>query len=189
MSLTPASLLDRLRDRPDEAGWRRLHELYEPLIRGWLRRDATLRDEADDLTQEVLLVVVRLLPAFLRQREGSFRRWLREVTVHRLQAHWRSRQRRPAQAPEGGLAQLADDGSALSRQWDEEHDRHVFDRLLALVEPEFELRTWSAFRRVALEGRPAAEVAGELGMTENAVLLAKSRVLRRLREEGKGLVD
>jgi RNA polymerase sigma-70 factor (ECF subfamily) len=38
-------------------------------------------------------------------------------------------------------------------------------------------------------GRPAADVARELGMTAHAVYLAKARVLRRLREEVAGLLD
>src|SRR5206468_872600 len=62
-------------------------------------------------------------------------------------------------------------------------------RLLEVAEPEFAPSTWQAFQRLAVDGRPAAEVAAELGTTVNAVLLAKSRVLRRLRQEARGLVD
>jgi RNA polymerase sigma-70 factor (ECF subfamily) len=57
------------------------------------------------------------------------------------------------------------------------------------VRGEFTATTWEAFRGVALEGRPAAAVGARLGLTANAVLIAKSRVLRRLREEGRGLLD
>jgi RNA polymerase sigma-70 factor, ECF subfamily len=39
-----------------------------------------------------------------------------------------------------------------------------------------------------LEERPAADVAESLGLSVNAVLIAKSRVLRRLRQEGRGLI-
>lgn len=63
------------------------------------------------------------------------------------------------------------------------------DRLLALVKPDFAPATWAAFEGLALGQRPAAAVAAELGLTENAVLLAKSRVLRRLRQEAGGLLD
>jgi len=77
----------------------------------------------------------------------------------------------------------------LSDLWNREHDEHVLRRLLELVEPEFTSPVWQAFRGVALEGKPAAEVAAELGATVNAVFLAKSRVLRRLRQEARGLVD
>ena len=57
------------------------------------------------------------------------------------------------------------------------------------MEPEFTGPTWLAFRRQVIDGLPAAEVAAELGTSVNAVLLAKSRVLARLRKEARGLID
>jgi RNA polymerase sigma-70 factor (ECF subfamily) len=44
------------------------------------------------------------------------------------------------------------------------------------------------FARFVLDGLPADEVAAELGTTPNAVYIAKSRVLARLREEAGGLL-
>ena len=61
--------------------------------------------------------------------------------------------------------------------------------LLDLMEREFEPDTVRAFRRLAVDGAPAAEVARELGTTVGAVYVAKSRVLRRIREEADGLLD
>jgi RNA polymerase sigma-70 factor (ECF subfamily) len=190
---TSASLLERLRTPHDDAAWRRLDELYRPLIRRWLQRDPTLGQEADDIVQDVMEVLVRELPGFERQRTGSFRRWLRTVTAHRLSAHYRARRNRPvalaATPEECPLAQLADPSSELSRQWDEEHDRHVLRRLLDLIAPQFEPNTLAAFRRVAYDGLAPTQAAQELGLSLNAVLLAKSRVLSRLRQEAAGLID
>jgi RNA polymerase sigma-70 factor, ECF subfamily len=189
---TPVSLLDRLRRQPAAADWRRLVEVYEPFIRHWLR-DPALRNDREDLIQDVLAVLVRELPRFERRRAGSFRAWLRTVTVNRVSQWWRQRQARPAAAggtdAAYGLAQLEDPHSALSRQWDVEHDRHVAQRLLDLLEPEFSAHSWKAFRRQAVDGVPAADVAAELSTTVNAVLVAKSKVLSRLREEAQGLID
>src|SRR5262249_60000951 len=91
--------------------------------------------------------------------------------------------------PEAALAQLEDPGSDLSRRWDREHDEHVARRLLELLRPEFQPNTWRAFERLMLEGGKPDEVAAELGLSVNAVFIAKSRVLRRLREEAEGLID
>jgi RNA polymerase sigma-70 factor (ECF subfamily) len=60
---------------------------------------------------------------------------------------------------------------------------------MALVQPDFSPTTWEAFRQFAQAGRPAAQVAEELGLSVNAVLQAKSRILRRLREEAGNLLD
>jgi len=87
------------------------------------------------------------------------------------------------------LLQLADPHSDLRRQWDEEHDRHVVQRLLDQIEHDFTPPTWQAFRRVVLDGVSPAVAAAELGLTENVVMLARLRVVKRLREEGRDLLD
>jgi RNA polymerase sigma-70 factor (ECF subfamily) len=191
---TSISLLDRLREQPDSTGWQRLVDMYTPLIRGWLRRHGLPPQEADDLVQEVLTVVVRRLPEFRRaERTGAFRRWLRTITVNCLRDFWKRQRTRPRATGDSDflhvLDQLEDPESALSRLWDEEHDRHVTQRLLEMIRPQFETSTWEAFQRVALHGVPPDQVAAELGMSVNAVFIAKSRVLCRLRQEGAGLID
>jgi DNA-directed RNA polymerase specialized sigma24 family protein len=90
MNSTSVSLLDRLKAaRPHASDWTRLQGIYLPLIRNWLGRVPGLGAEADDLAQEVFIVVIRELPRFERQREGSFRAWLRQVTVNRVRTYRR----------------------------------------------------------------------------------------------------
>ena len=192
MNLTSVSLLDRLKvARPEAIDWERLQGIYLPLVKRWLRRMPGLDDEADDLAQEVFVVVIRELPRFERRREGSFRAWLRTITANKARNHCKQRDRRPTvgmDQAEGFLEQMADPGSDLAREWDREHDEHVVQKILAAVQPDFHPTTWEAFQRFALDGLPAARVAEELGLSENAVLLAKSRVVRRLREEAGDLL-
>ncbi len=189
---TSVSLLDRLKEaRPEDIDWERLQGIYLPLIQRRLRRVPGLGQEADDLAQEVFVVVIRELPRFERQREGSFRAWLRTITANKARNHGKYRDRRPAvgmDQAEGFLEQMADPDSDLARQWDREHDEHVVQKLLAAVKSDFNPSTWEAFRRLALDGLPAVRVAEELGMPENAVLLAKSRVIKRLRQEAGDLL-
>jgi RNA polymerase sigma-70 factor, ECF subfamily len=192
---TSLSLLERLRQPIcDDAAWRRLVDLYTPLIHGWLRRYDVQACDMEDLTQEALGTVHRGMHQFEHNRHpGAFRCWLRTITANRIRAFWRNRRTRlPGtgdSAFEQRLDELEDPASGLSDLWNREHDGHVLRRLLELVQPEFTSHIWHAFRSVALEGKRAAEVAAELGMTANAVFLARSRVLRRLRQEARGLVD
>ena len=192
MTPTSVSLLDRLKvARPDASDWGRLDAIYRPLIRRWLGRIPDLGLDADDLTQDVLVVLVREVPRFERRREGSFRAWLRQVAVNRVRDHRRRRRREPIAGPdrtETFLDQLADPAGDLAREWDRDHDKHVVDRLLAIVRPDFTPSTWDAFRRFALDGLSAAQVARELDTTENSILLSKSRVLKRLRAEAGDLL-
>ena len=120
MTATPLSLLERLKvAKPDASDWQRLQEIYPPLIRSWLARVPGVRDEIDDLTQEVLVVLFREMSSFERRRDGSFRAWLRQVTVNRVRAFQKARQRRPiaglGEAADQLLAQLEDSDSNLAR--------------------------------------------------------------------------
>jgi RNA polymerase sigma-70 factor (ECF subfamily) len=193
LSATPISLLERLRLRPDSASWQRLVALYTPLVAAWLRSQGVQPADVDDLTQEVLSTLVRELPRFYHDlRPGAFRRWLRGIALNRLRTFRRARRPVPVggnQSRELALDELEDPDSDLSRRWDEEHDRHVVRRLLELIEPEFEPATWQAFRMVVLEGKPTREAAAALGVSPNAVRIAKSRVLARFRQEIDGLID
>lgn len=191
-SPTSQSLLQRARDPSDAASWRRLVDLYTPLIRRSVRSYVAQPADADDVVQEVLTALVLELPRFEHNgRPGAFRAWLRAIAVNRLRTYWQSRR-----GPQGAggdavldqLHQLEDPESPLSRAWDEEHDRHVIRCLLDLIRLEFQPATWHAFEQTAREGWPAAEVAAEQGTSVNAVLIAKSRVLMRLREKVGELV-
>jgi RNA polymerase sigma-70 factor (ECF subfamily) len=190
MKETRQSLLLRAQTG-EEAAWKDLTDLYRPLILGWLTRQGVPGGDLEDLSQDVLLSVVKHLPAFEHSgRRGAFRSWLRTIVCSRTTDYWRvagvGTHARDAAA---ALQEIADPESDLNRQWDEEHDRFVLGCLLDLVEMEFEPATLRAFRRLALDGASGAQVAGELGLSVAAAYMAKSRVLQRIRREAEGLID
>jgi RNA polymerase sigma-70 factor, ECF subfamily len=194
MQSTPKSLLDRLRVSPEETDWRKLVDLYTPFIQSWLRQHDVAAADIDDVLQETFAILIRKLPTFEHnQRAGAFRRWLRSISINCLRAFQRSRQ------PSGKgaaslttadvLEQVPDPESDLDRYWDQKHDEFIVQQAMALVEREFTRSTWQAFRRQVMDGAKPAEVANELGLTRNAVVLAEFRVFRRLRQELRGLID
>lgn len=194
MSTTSVSLLRRLQRTDDSKNWNRLVELYAPLLRVWLRKYDVQASDADDLVQEVLMAVAKDLKSFDHSgRPGAFRSWLRSILVHRLRNFWRAQGRRPQARGDSDierrLERLEDPASELSQIWNRQHDRHVVRQLIAATQSNFEPTTWEAFRRVALEGARPDAVAEELGISLNAVFIAKYRVLKRLREEAEGLVE
>jgi RNA polymerase sigma-70 factor (ECF subfamily) len=194
MNETSLSLLARLRGSPEPETWSRLVELYEPLLRAWLRKYDVQDGDADDLVQEVLLAVSKDLGKFDHGGQpGAFRGWLKAILVNRLRNFWRARDRRPQARGypdiDERLAELDDPASGMSQIWNRQHDQYVLRQLLALAEPHFAPTTWKAFCRVALDGARADVVAKELEVSLNAVFIAKSRVLGRLRQEAEGLVE
>lgn len=189
---TSVSLLERLAASPCEDDWRRLLDLYQPLLRTWMARAGVDAADRDDLTQDVLLVVFREVNRFTRRGDGAFRGWLRTILANRVRDYFRDRLYRPTATGDsdflGRLDELESPESELSKLWDREHDEHVAAALMQRVQGDFAAMTWEAFRRHVLEGEPAAIVARQLGLSLNSVLLAKSRVLKRLREELAGFV-
>lgn len=191
MTTTSITLLNRLQQSDDPQNWDRLFQLYAPLLAAWLRKYDVQPADADDLVQEVLVVVARDLAKFDHNgRPGAFRTWLRGILVHRLKNFWRAKGRLPKSGSDmqQRLAQLEDPVSAISQFWNQQHDRHVASRLMASAESGFKPVTWTAFTRVAIDGEPADVVADDLGITTNAVFIAKSRVLSRLRQDALGLI-
>jgi RNA polymerase sigma factor (sigma-70 family) len=190
---TSVSLLDRLTGAPTDDDWQRLDNLYRPLLSAWVARAGVPPSDADDLVQDVLFVVSREIAGFEWRGQGAFRGWLRKILAHRVRDYFRRQMNLPTAT--GGsdfqrwVEELESPDTALSDLWNREHDQHVTASLMRRVQGDFAPLTWQAFRRYVLEGEPSARVAEELGLSLNSVLLAKSRVLNRLRQEAAGLVD
>lgn len=187
-STTSVSLLRRLR-RPDEpAAWERFVELYAPMIRAWVKRQGLSDVDADDLSQEVMTTLVQKLPEFEYSPEKSFRGWLRTVSVNKTRDFFR---RKAARKEKGSVAdaELAVEPDHWEFIEEAEYRAQLVGRALRIMQAEFRPATWQACWQHLVEDRPAGEVAAELEITVNAVYIAKSRVLRRLREELAELLD
>lgn len=186
MTPTPASLLLRLRQPGEQRAWEQFVDLYTPLLFHWAMRLGLAEADAADLVQDVFLILSQRLASFDYDRQKSFRGWLRTLLLNK----WRDHQRRAAlPLTEGAvaldeLASPADDAVTAT-----EYRQFVVSRALEIMQAEFQPTTWKACWEHVVAGRPAADVARELGLTLNAVYLAKSRVLRRLRQELEGLLD
>jgi RNA polymerase sigma-70 factor (ECF subfamily) len=188
MDRTPVSLLERLRKPDEQAAWERFVELFTPFLYHCARRLGLRSADATDLVQDVFAVLVQKLPEFTYDPQRSFRAWLRTVTLNKWREKHRRRAGPGARAGEARPEELAcPDGAAA---FDEaEYRQHVTARALAIMQAQFQPTTWKACWEHIVAGRPAADVAAELGLSEGAVYVASHRVLRRLRQELDGLLD
>lgn len=187
MDSTPATLLEHLR-RPacPPEHWGRFVDLYSPLLFEWARRNGVPTADAPDLVQNVLVTLLRRLPGF--DGRGSFRGWLWTVLKNCWADDRRARARRPVVAV-GADPDDRQSPDPLVELTEAEYRSYLTRRLIRVLERDFPERTWRAFWAHVIDGRPAADVAKELGTSPNAVYLARGRVLQRLREELASLND
>src|SRR5215475_2610246 len=90
MDETRQSLLLRAQGGEQNA-WKDLTDLYRPLILGWLNRQGVPARDLEDLSQDILLSVVKHLPTFQHSgRRGAFRSWLRTIVCSRSTDYWRA---------------------------------------------------------------------------------------------------
>jgi RNA polymerase sigma-70 factor (ECF subfamily) len=188
MDTTSVSLLERLRTPADSRAWDRFVALYTPFLFSWACGMGLQTQDAADVVQEVFATLLQKMPQFTYNPDKSFRGWLRTLMINK----WRDNRRRHAAAlRRGDDAPLADlvvpDGAEAL--WESEYQQHLLGRALELMQAEFHPTTWKACWEVVVSGRPAAEVAMELGLSVASVYAAKSRVLRRLRQELAGMLD
>ena len=185
-SATSSNLLARVR-AGESSAWGRLLDVYAPLVWHWCRDSGLQEQDRADVVQEVFQAVAGRLPDFRQQSGGTFRGWLRIITRHKIVDLFRRRRTEPTGAGGSDAARWFGQVESPAVPEDvtsEQGDRQVLARrILDLLRPEFSDQAWQAFWRTAVEGRPASEVATELGMTAGAVRVAKCRVLQRLRAE------
>jgi RNA polymerase sigma-70 factor (ECF subfamily) len=184
---TRETLLARLRHDPtDQAAWGEFVEHYGRHVYRWCRQWQLQDADAEDVTQEILLKLAQKLRAFAYDPTRSFRGWLKTVAHHAWRDFVDSR-RRP-EAATGGR-QVEERMHSLEAREDLAHKlEEAFDHeLLEAAKVQVRLRvaphTWEAFRLVALEGLPVAEVATKVHMQVAMVYVAKSKVQKMLQEE------
>jgi RNA polymerase sigma-70 factor (ECF subfamily) len=176
-----------------DAPWERFHRRYHATIVAWCLRRGLQPADAEDVTQAVWARLVRALPEHRHDPSRPFRSWLKAVVANAIRDLFRAQRRHPADRGIGGdsahdhLAALetargADElAEAIEGQTDPDLDAAV-QRVRARVGE----ASWQAFWLLAVDGQPAAEVAGRLGMTLGAVYQAKYRISSLLVREFSG---
>jgi RNA polymerase sigma-70 factor (ECF subfamily) len=189
--VTRPSLLLRVRDARDADAWRTFVSIYAPLVYRYCCRHGLQDADASDLCQEVLEKVARTIRSFEYNPErGLFRNWLLTITRRQITQFRHKSASRPEQsisAPE--LERLHHDADRPDADWNHDFNDQVLRVALERIRPSFETATWQAFQSVWIENRSAVETARALSLDIDAVYYSKSRVLKRLRSEVKGIVE
>ena len=187
-SFTSLTLLGKIRDLSDQQAWSEFVRRYAPKIFSWCKRFSLQDQDATDVTQQVLLKLVSAMESFeYDPSRGSFRGWLKTVTSNAVRDFCRKRSSTnefTGQGAEKWLEQMVDESSvdALAEQIEAGYR----EELLAEAESRAQLRvnpkTWEIYCLISKEGYSAGEAAKKLGIKVADTYVAKSRVVKMLRE-------
>lgn len=184
---TRHSLILRLRDGRNQQAWAEFLELYQPLILRLVRAKGLQDADAREVTQDVLLAVVAAIPRWdANPAKGSFRGWLSTITRNLVVNFLIRQARHPRGSGDSDFAKWLDELPVAtceeSQLFDGEHRRQLFQWAASRVQREFNAATWQAFWQTSVENRDVTDVARDLKMTAGAIYVARSRIMKRLRE-------
>lgn len=163
--------------------------MYAPIITGFARRNGATSDQAEDLVQEVMRAFFAVTPEFSYDpARGRFRGYLKTCVWHKMSELHRKQGREMQVFSQFATA----DDAAFEAAWNDVWETEKLQRALSAVRERYAVnperqRTFLAFEMCALLDRPIVVVAAELGITEESVRAAKSRVSKTLREEFEAL--
>jgi RNA polymerase sigma-70 factor (ECF subfamily) len=184
---TQVTLLTRLRQEPtDQAGWDEFVERYGRHIYRWCRKWKLQDADAEDVTQDILVKLTHKLRAFAYDPSRSFRGWLKTVAHHAWRDFADSRHRSQRAAGDSEVQELMltlEAREDLAQKLEEAFDLEFLEAAKVRVRLRVAPRTWEAFRLMAIEGLPVAEVAARVHLQVAMVYVAKSKVQKMLQEE------
>ncbi|MCM8535320.1 MAG: RNA polymerase sigma factor [Lentisphaeraceae bacterium] len=185
---TRQTLLEKLRDRYDEASWVEFQETYGPYIMRILRALHMNSHDRDDLHQNIMLISWKSLPKFNYQPEkGSFRAWISTVTrrecghfIKKRQKTFISVNEEESQRLKESLDTLAspDIENNINNEW----EKFISEKAWENIKPRFTEKVLDVFQRLS-SGEDTVTVAHETGISESSVYVYKKRVLNTLQKE------
>ncbi len=185
ITVTNTDLLNGLTDR-NEQSWQEFFDRYQPVLVAFGRKLGLNETDAGDAAQEALVAFVSAYREGTYSREkGRLRTWLLGIAAHKIRDIQRKRGREVVvndNPDETRFINQVEDEHHLSQVWEAQWQEEIVRRCMEEVRKQVKPTTMRAFEMFAVEGLPAEKVAAELGMTENAVWIAKNRVITRLRK-------
>lgn len=184
---TRLSLLMSLRDKSDIVAWDQFVAIYQPLIYRIAKSKGFQDSDACDIVQEVLLAISKSIHRWDSDpQKGRFRDWLFRVSRNMAINFLTRRKHQSIHGPVciSDMTEWIEEthDRQSSDEFDVEFRRELYLQASQIVRSQIQPHTWSAFELTSLKSIPIAEAANQLGMKEGSVLVARCRVLAKLRD-------
>ena len=191
--MTTTKALEELKDSNDAAVWKQFQEYFYPVVVNFARASGLSSTDAEDAAQQTMLTFVQAYRAGKYDREkGRLSGWLYGL-ARKVILNYRKHQPREKLISDGttktSFWNNIEDEESARETWDRHWRQTLLERSLQQVRRETDKKVFEAFELYAIMEKSAEEVAEQLGISTNAVYIAKSRVLTRLRQLQKELED
>jgi RNA polymerase sigma-70 factor (ECF subfamily) len=191
--ITTTKALEELKDSNDAAVWKQFQEYFYPVVVNFARASGLSSTDAEDAAQQTMLTFVQAYRAGKYDREkGRLSGWLYGL-ARKVILNYRKHQPREKLISDGttktSFWNNIEDEESARETWDRHWRQILLERSLQQVRRETDKKVFEAFELYAIMEKSAEEVAEQLGISTNAVYIAKSRVLTRLRQLQKELED
>lgn len=189
---TRTSLIAQIGSPEDREAWDQFVIMYRPVVYRMARRRGMQDADAQDLVQAVLMRVAGAIQGWEKSSpETKFRHWLRRVARNAIATAF---SRQPKDVGVGGsemLDLLAEQPATadIERELLKESMREKYLRAALVVKADVDSESWRAFELTVVNGQPSEEVAKLLGKSMGAIYAARSRIMRRLREQVQRLQE
>jgi RNA polymerase sigma factor (sigma-70 family) len=192
---TRTTLLKRLKDWGDQAGWQLFFDTYWKLIYGVARKAGLTEVEAQDAVQETLLAVAKHMPTFKYDPAlGSFKAWLLTMARWRIIDQLRKRgphsrqYGRKSEASTNEGSHLADElpdqaDTSIERHWEVDWQLNLLEAATNNVRRRIDPQKYQVFDCYVNKGWPAAKVAATFGLSLTHVYVAKHRITQLVKDE------
>ncbi len=193
---TSTTLLKDIANDSQNVRWSEFVARYRPMMEAFLR-ERFPSVEADDIIQETLAALCRVLPSYryAPDEKGRFRNYLTGILRNKALRSLHKERRQDeivnellqSQSDTPCQGERNPESAADEQSWREAVFELALEQFLA--DDSIADRTKRIFERVAINGESPEVVAASFKMTRHAVDQAKSRAMARLREIAKGLED
>ena len=193
MLTTRQTLLHRLQRTPTDAAWEDFYRTYLLVILSFARKQGLDAHGAEDVLQETMVALMRLLPTFNYDPKRRFRNLVLTI-AYRKAVKALQRRRRLAEVPFEGAKDddrpapaetLPDEtvpapSDAVEADWRASLLEEALRRLAA--DPSIKGQTLDIFRAYVMEGAAAEVVGKRFGVSVNNIYQIRNRTLKALRE-------
>ena len=186
-TVTSVTLLSKLRTPQNRTIWGQFVDRYRPVIVGYAKKRGLPEGDAQDAAQETLMLFSKAYTeGKYDPQKGRLRTWLLAIAHNQISNALRRRPRREVQVVDqtdqtGFFARISDE-TPSEEIWDHEWHKGVLQECIEEVRLQVDPKTMEAFVETSVRGVSGKDVAEKLGMSANAVYLARHHVLKRIRE-------